>query len=111
MHIDFSCSSRDVGSLRGHGERFARSCMGRSGRTGRARPDEQHGTGADGSGGLARRVEDLALGRHKPGRLALTQALLEQATAAVFMELAGQGDQQGDQQGGGRAGQVLDRRV
>lgn len=84
MRIESSCLPYAMGSLRGSDER---AVVGRYGRhaAGNAESGEPE---AHGPGGDARRVENLVLDQYRPGRMALTLELLEQASAAVFMELA-----------------------
>lgn len=100
MRIEFSCSSYAMGSLRGLDER---AVVGRCGRIAAAGNAETGEPEAEGPGGHARRVEDLALDQYRPGRMALTLELLEQASAAVFMELVAPSRPQ--------PGDILDRQV
>lgn len=103
MRIESSFPFRAMGNLRGPDERHARTAEGRSGKIGSAGRAEPGAPRADGPGGHALRGEDLALASYRPSRLALTRALLDQATAAVFMELAAPGR--------ARPGQTLDGQV
>ncbi len=99
MRIESSCFYHGTGSLRGLDDR---AVVGRYGRI--AAGDAETGDPeAVGPGGDARRVEDLVLDQYRPGRMALTLELLEQASAAVFMELAAPSRPQ--------PGDILDRKV
>ncbi len=90
-------------SLRGSDGRHAPSDEGRSGRIGPAGRARQGAPRAGGPEGHAPCGEGLTLASYKPSRLALTRALLDQATAAVFMELVAPDH--------ARPGQTLDRQV